>query len=265
MTHTQPDSGFRTIPGPADPSSTRLCGTAFALALVFLTAQPAAAAEIKPLRVGSWTGGAYTNDQTGAFSHCAASAEYRSGIVLLFSVTRDQQWSMGFSKPSWQLTPGKEYPVQYKVDRGRVLEGTAVARSKSLAQVMLPAKNNLFHSFRRGKILRVGAAQEVLEFALTGTSRMLSRLLRCSERYKNYAAADPFRKKSAGNPFQGQVRGQSVCKQRSKPDGSRTARFRRDPANPGRGAIGSRGPVEPHQHRLQNHDSGGKRRTAQKS
>ncbi|XIA65443.1 hypothetical protein ACFIOY_03690 [Bradyrhizobium sp. TZ2] len=34
------------------------------------------------INVGNWKGGAYTNDQTGAFSHCAAGAQYASGIYF---------------------------------------------------------------------------------------------------------------------------------------------------------------------------------------
>ena len=31
----------------------------------------------------NWKGGAYTNDQTGEFSHCAAGASYQSGIYFV--------------------------------------------------------------------------------------------------------------------------------------------------------------------------------------
>ena len=33
------------------------------------------------INVGNWKGGAFTNDQTGAFSHCGATAVYQNGIV----------------------------------------------------------------------------------------------------------------------------------------------------------------------------------------
>jgi hypothetical protein len=32
------------------------------------------------IHVGEWSGGAYTNDQTGAFSHCSAATGYASGV-----------------------------------------------------------------------------------------------------------------------------------------------------------------------------------------
>jgi len=41
------------------------------------------------VHVGNWTGGAYTNDKDGSFSHCAAVAPYQSGINFLVSVSAD--------------------------------------------------------------------------------------------------------------------------------------------------------------------------------
>ena len=38
------------------------------------------------VRVGNWYGGSYTSDQTGAFSHCAASTPYNSGIEFFVSI-----------------------------------------------------------------------------------------------------------------------------------------------------------------------------------
>jgi hypothetical protein len=37
-----------------------------------------AAGPKRPFHVGLWAGGAYTNDQTGAFSHCAAAVPYKA-------------------------------------------------------------------------------------------------------------------------------------------------------------------------------------------
>jgi hypothetical protein len=56
-----------------------------ALALIFASACWAAG-PIIPVTVGNWSGGAYTNDQTGAFSHCAAGTP---DLPLSFSSTED--------------------------------------------------------------------------------------------------------------------------------------------------------------------------------
>ena len=38
------------------------------------------------INVGNWKGGAYTDDQTGAFSHCAAGTSYTSGIYFVVTI-----------------------------------------------------------------------------------------------------------------------------------------------------------------------------------
>lgn len=47
------------------------------------------------INVGNWKGGAYTNDQTGEFTHCAAGAGYDSGIYFMVMVDQAAGWSLG--------------------------------------------------------------------------------------------------------------------------------------------------------------------------
>lgn len=162
------------------------------LAGVSFGAAGSSAAEITKLKIGNWGGGAFTNDNTGAFSHCAASARYKSGITLLFSVTGDGVWSMGFSSPTWELAPNTTYPVRYRVDEGEVLQGTALAKNKQLAQVFLPRNDSLFTAFRYGGMLRVEAERQTLSFRLTDTSELLTTLLRCARDHSNARSNNPF-------------------------------------------------------------------------
>ena len=90
-------------PGTAAPTA-KLASVArrgiIALALagaMSMVANSASAEKISDLRAGAWKGGAYSNNNTGEFSHCAASARYKSGTSLLFSVTRSGKWSMAFA------------------------------------------------------------------------------------------------------------------------------------------------------------------------
>jgi len=170
--------------------------TVVAAAGMALSAPMASSAEIAKLRIGNWQGGAFSNDQNGTFSHCAASARYKSGITLVFSVSNNRVWSMGFSSSTWNLNRGSSYPVRYWVDNGEVLNGTAYAKTDKLAQVILPANSSLFGAFRYGQMLRVAAEQQTLAFRLTDTSELLNALLQCSRDYGNYRAG-------GGNPFGG--------------------------------------------------------------
>lgn len=173
--------------------TTRIASAAaiFAAALTS-TATPASAEKIANLSAGAWKGGAYTNNATGAFSHCAASARYKSGISLLFAVTRGRQWSMGFTNGGWELRPGRKYPVRFQVDNGPILKATATAKSGKLVQVFLPPQNRLFRHFRTGGQLKVIAGAKRMRFNLTGTNRLLSKLYRCATHFAKRDGNDPF-------------------------------------------------------------------------
>jgi hypothetical protein len=72
--------------------------------------------------VGDWTGGAYTNDETGAFSHCAAGGQYREGTYLVLSHNIDSSWSIGFANQSWNMAIQETLPI------GVTFDGRAQAR-----------------------------------------------------------------------------------------------------------------------------------------
>ena len=55
------------------------------------------------IKVGAWTGGAYTNDTTGAFTHCAAGAPYLSGIYFMVLVDANLDWALGFANENWSV------------------------------------------------------------------------------------------------------------------------------------------------------------------
>ncbi len=161
---------------------------------------------VKRFKVNAWKGGVYTSNKTGEFSHCAASANYKSGITLFFSVTRTFNWQVGFAKPSWNMEIGKTYPVRYQVDRHKVFSGQARAATNKLAVIKLPAKAALFNQMRRGQVLYVKAGDDLLKFRLTSTKLLLSRLLRCAKRNKNLVANSSLSANSnlsgSDNPFE---------------------------------------------------------------
>ena len=59
------------------------------------------------INVGNWKGGAYTFDQSGSFSHCAAGAQYTSGIYFVVMIDGNGGWSLGFAHENWTLTHGR--------------------------------------------------------------------------------------------------------------------------------------------------------------
>ncbi|WP_321334283.1 hypothetical protein [Breoghania sp.] len=171
----------------------------------FLTLSSAHAEKISSFKIGNWEGGAYTHSQTGEFSHCAASASYRSGITLIFSIHKDLNWALGLVNKKWKLDVGKSYPVRYWVDRRRDYSGTAEVISSNQVKVALPGDDRLFSAVRHGRQLTVLAANDEMKFSLTTTNRMLSRLFDCARTWRKRdlnTPSNPFSDGGASdNPF----------------------------------------------------------------
>ncbi|WP_270934426.1 hypothetical protein [Falsiroseomonas oryzae] len=163
------------------------------LPIAFAVAAPLAveAAEIRSARFQNWTISSHSSDRTGQFSHCAANASYRSGIVLLFSINENQQWTIGFLSRNWNLRPGSEIDLTYFVDNRPPRPGVARALDANLVLMPLPPENSLFQQMRAGQVLTVLAAGQTFQFSLTGTSVMLQTLLDCSRSRGNITVAVP--------------------------------------------------------------------------
>jgi hypothetical protein len=158
------------------------------------------AAESKVLTrfsVANWKGGAYTRGNSDTFSHCAASAKYRSGIYVLFSVNRNYRWSVGFGNPNWQLTPRSVYPIAFSIDGARAIGAKAIAITPTTVEVPLQDNAALFERFKYGELLRVAAANQVFSFRLTDTSKLLPVLLQCVRN----TLADTRLASGSSNPF----------------------------------------------------------------
>lgn len=133
--------------------------------------------------VGNWRIGAYTFDNTGGFSHCAASATYRSGISMVFALSGNHTWRIGWTHPNWVLTKGQRLDIALHVDGGPANWVTAVAVSQTIAYAELPANAALFDLFRRGYHLTVTAQGNRYEFNLEGTYAALTELGACIAAY----------------------------------------------------------------------------------
>jgi len=165
-------------------------------AVLIALSAPAKADTIRNFQVGSWFAGAYTTKGTSAFSHCAASARYRSGVLVLFSVSRSYSWSLGFANPAWNLTKGSRYNIVFVIDDGQPMTGVATAIGPNSVETVLADSAALFAQFRRGRQLRVAAASQVFSFNLDGTSALLPALLNCVQQ-ELAGGANPFASRAA--------------------------------------------------------------------
>ena len=142
--------------------------------------QPVQAAPLKHFKVGSWDGGAYSDDSLrNKFSHCAGSASYKSGIIVTLLVNKEYQWGVAFSNPAWNLTPGAKIDLAYVVDGGEPRATTAKVVSNQQALIAFGGDGARFKEFSHGYQLRVAAANKVFTFDLTDTAKLLPALLNC--------------------------------------------------------------------------------------
>ena len=180
-------------------SSVRLGASMFArlifCLLLSLAFSPAnAAGPHGSIRVGLWSGGAYSNDSTGAFSHCAAGATYNSGIMMLVGLGSAKNWTLGFMHPSWQLKPGESNPIVLTFDGREQFNVYGVAQTPTFVLVPMPQNSSLLSEFRKSNGMVALAKGNTFQFALTSTSQLMAVLTNCVDRMNRggMAAAGDF-------------------------------------------------------------------------
>jgi hypothetical protein len=137
------------------------------------------AAQLNSLQIGLWQGGAFANDQTRQFTHCAAGASYKSGIFLSVGIDRADRWSLLFADPSWHLTVGQHIPVTISFDDGIPWSGTAFVSSETRVFVPMAANSALISAFRAGLVMKVTTSGAAASFNLTATSALMTKLGQC--------------------------------------------------------------------------------------
>ena len=72
------------------------------------------------IHVGNWIGGAFSDDSTGKFSHCAATSSYGSGVSLVVGQTATNSRLLSFASPPSNSTKARRYKLtSYSTDRNR--------------------------------------------------------------------------------------------------------------------------------------------------
>lgn len=140
--------------------------------------------------VPNWSGGAFTDDQTGTFSNCIASAPYKSGITLYVVVGANLNWSLGFSDGNWQLATGQVFPLALTFDGQSPFNVSATVLSGQLAMVPMPDNSALIAQFRKAKRMSAFAAGQLFQFDLNGTAVLLPSLVNCVNKTKQFGVAN---------------------------------------------------------------------------
>jgi hypothetical protein len=149
-----------------------------ALALVVGATSSALARGPGSIHIGNWSGGAYTNDATGAFQACTAGAPYSSGIFFMVSVSSRMTWSLGFAHNAWRL--GTEpIPIDLIFDGQQTFHVFGTPIRANVVEVPMPDNSALINVFRRSRSMVAQARGQVFPFDLTSTSALLPVLVRC--------------------------------------------------------------------------------------
>lgn len=179
----------------------------FAGAVAALSPVPASAQQDQFI-VGNWEGWA-SYDTSGAFAHCAVSAEYQNGITLTFGMTPDFGLVLILSAPHWQIQDGSQFSLDLSVDRRWNRTVNAVAYEGASVIVTLADDYAAFDAMRRGRTFTVRAPRETFQFNLIDSSRALLETAKCVFAHTDVASrSDPFSMRSdpfsSGGPAGGQ-------------------------------------------------------------
>ena len=138
-----------------------------------------AAGPDRPFQIGRWSGGAYTDDRTGAFSHCSAGVVYDSGLNLFVVSTAGHGWWLGFTDPHWSLTPNGSLSVKLRFDGRPPVDAIAAIPNGQLLLVPMPDDSRLIDTFTHSSQLTVDAQEPSFSLNLDGTSKVIAELTNC--------------------------------------------------------------------------------------
>lgn len=141
-----------------------------------------AAGPFGSVNVGNWLGGAFSNDQTGAFSHCAATTPYANGVILVVSQNAAGTWSLAFASPSYHFNKGENAAIDVIFDGQEQARLFATAYRSDMLTAIMPA--NVVRTFQKASLMVATAGRAVLNFDLTSTGPVIAALANCVTKVK---------------------------------------------------------------------------------
>ena len=153
------------------------------LAICSSAASPAlAAGPFGTIHVGNGIGGAFSDDSTGAFSHCWAMTSYASGVSLVVGQNAANAWLLGFASPAFKLNKGDTAPIDVTFDGQSQARLFATASSSNMLTAILPV--GVARSFQRASLMVAQAGQATLQFNLSSTGPLLNVIATCVAKVK---------------------------------------------------------------------------------
>ena len=169
------------------------------------------------VNVGNWIGGAFSNDETGAFSHCAATTPYANGVILVVGYSAVGTWSLAFASPSYRFKQGENAAIDVIFDGQEQARLFATANQPNMLTAVMPA--NVVRTFQKASLMVATSGRTALNFDLTSTGPVIAALANCVTKVK----ADGLDK--AGDFTKGAAKPAAMAeKQASPPAGGKAAR-----------------------------------------
>ncbi|MDI4233597.1 trypsin-like peptidase domain-containing protein [Bradyrhizobium sp. Arg237L] len=142
------------------------------------------------ITIGNWQGGAYTDDNSGNFTHCAAGASYQSGIYFLVLIDARGNWRLGFSHQGWRLTAGESFPMTLTFDGEQPFNVYGRPLGAQLVAVDMPLNSSLINQFRKARTMSAFAEGQLFQFDLNQTAQLLPALVTCVESVRKNGLAN---------------------------------------------------------------------------
>jgi hypothetical protein len=162
---------------------------ACAVVAVFSAPDAFAAGPFGTIHVGLWKGGAYTNDSTGALSHCAAGSDFANGVGLILGQFADHSWSLGFASAGWHLSPGATIPIELVFDGQTHFQVFGKVNHPNLMSAPLPevAANRL----RKSHLMVANASGDTFQFNLTSLDKLMPVITNCVDKVRAAGVGHP--------------------------------------------------------------------------
>src|SRR5262249_24699754 len=138
--------------------------------------------------IGVWSGGAYTDDKTGAFSHCVAAAGYQNGAGLFIGQNSGGTWLLGFTHTDWNFSKGEQIPVEVTFDGQSQFKLFAGVISREFINAYLPSPAIVEH-LRKGHTMAAEIKGRVYQFELKSTGQLLPTIANCVQKTKSVGIA----------------------------------------------------------------------------
>jgi hypothetical protein len=156
----------------------------FVIGCLALSLSVAQAAHLRSkFKVGSWSGGAYFDDQKKTLDRCTATRPSLEGGDISYSVDREFQWSVTLSNPAWNFIKGARQSVILTVGQPPAsMNAHAIAIDRAILKLQVADPMALFAKLRIAQKIRIIIGGLVLDLPLEGGEEVLSALTQCALR-----------------------------------------------------------------------------------